>query len=107
MAENTDKMRYYVHKFEVQQSYGGPEEGGWWYKTGVPTDPGTPVFSTNIEEAAYAACRELNRKEQERRERENEYGYTSVLSYRDTFYEYDISEDKVAEPFPKERPHYE
>jgi len=27
---------YYIHKYEIAQQYGGPEEGGWWYKMGEP-----------------------------------------------------------------------
>lgn len=27
--------RYYVNEYMVNQSYGGPEEGGWWYDVGT------------------------------------------------------------------------
>ena len=29
-------MSKYVNVYLVQQGYGGPEEGGWWYDYGVP-----------------------------------------------------------------------
>ena len=29
-------MSTYVNVYHVDQAKGGPEEGGWWYDTGVP-----------------------------------------------------------------------
>lgn len=29
-------MAVYLNTYEVWQSYGGPEEGGWWYQSGTP-----------------------------------------------------------------------
>ena len=26
----------FVNVYTVQQGYGGPEEGGWWYEIGTP-----------------------------------------------------------------------
>ena len=28
--------RYFVNVYEIRQSYGGPEEGGWWYDQREP-----------------------------------------------------------------------
>ena len=30
------KQAYFVTVYEAGRSYGGPEEGGWWFDTGVP-----------------------------------------------------------------------
>ncbi|OAH45473.1 hypothetical protein AX777_17780 [Sphingobium yanoikuyae] len=32
-------MRYIVAFYEIDRAYGGPEEGGWWYDTGVLDRP--------------------------------------------------------------------
>lgn len=97
---------YYIHKYEVAQQYGGPEEGGWWYKAGDPVEDWPPVFVEN-EEVAFEVCRALNKAEMERRDKEEPYEYTSALSYMSEHFEFDVSESSVAESFPKVRPHYE
>lgn len=96
---------YYVHKYEEALAYGGPEEGGWYYNTGVPT--GFTLGPIEDEEDSYEQCRNLNKLEYERREREEDYPITSVLAYRSTFYTYTVSTDPVAKPYPQVRPHYE
>jgi hypothetical protein len=101
----TDKL-WFVHKYNVSQQYGGPEEGGWWYDAGYPDDNWIPLVFTN-EEEAYARCRELNKAEYERRKEECPRGYTSVLSYEEEFYTYDVTDEQKAYPFPEVRPHYE
>lgn len=99
---------FYIHKYEIAQCYGGPEEGGWWYKAGEPVQQnGKFLVMVEDEETAYEVCRAMNKAEIERAKNEEDYEYTSVLSYKSTHYEYDVSEYPFAEPFPKERPHYE
>jgi len=97
---------YYVHKNQVAQQYGGPEEGGWWFDSGTPVEGWIPIPFED-EEEAYAKCRELNAQERERAKAEEDYEYTSVLSYRSTHYDYSITESSIPVPFPEERPHYE
>lgn len=98
--------KWYVHKHQVRQAYGGPEEGGWWYEQGtVVEDWKSPEFTT--QEEAEEACRKLNEEENVRRESEEEYSMTSVLSYNSTFYAYDVSKHYLAFNYPQERPHYE
>ena len=29
---------WYVNTYECGRAYGGPEEGGWWYAYGTPTE---------------------------------------------------------------------
>jgi hypothetical protein len=98
---------WYIHKFTEQMAYGGPEEGGWWYDVRDPVSPDEwqPLIFTD-EEEAYAKCRELHKEEYERRSREEDYEYSSVLSYRSTFYCYDVTTDSTPE-LPGGRPHYE
>lgn len=97
---------YYIHKYEVAQQYGGPEEGGWWYDSGNPCSDWKPLMCED-EEQACEVCRTLNHAERERARVEERYGYDSVLAYRSTHYAYDVTEDYKAWPYPKERPHYE
>lgn len=38
--ERDEKAQWWsVGVYETDRSYGGPEEGGWWYDTGSLTDP--------------------------------------------------------------------
>jgi hypothetical protein len=97
---------YFIHKYQVSQQYGGPEEGGWWYDAGEPVEDWFPLILMN-EEQAYLVCRALNAAETDRRESDEDYEYTSVLSGRSTFYDYAVDEDPIARPFPATRPHYE
>lgn len=97
---------HYIHKYEVAQQYGGPEEGGWYYNAGDPAEDWCVVMVED-EEIANLVCRALNQAERERREEEEPYEYTSVLSYCSQFFEFDVSNSPVAEGFPKVRPHYE
>lgn len=104
------EVMYYIHKHEVAQSYGGPEEGGWWYEVGTPVEtsewnPSEHKFGN--EDAAYAQCRILNQQERERAAAEEDYEYTSVLSYKSNHYAYSVSNYPVATPYPERRPHYE
>lgn len=96
---------WYVHKYEVAQQYGGPEEGGWWFQVGSPVEGFRLAYT--VEETAYEACRALNGGERERAKRDEEYEYTSVLSYKSQHFSYDVSEKAYAEAYPKSRPHYE
>jgi hypothetical protein len=97
---------YYIHKYEIAQQYGGPEEGGWWYKMGEPVKDWKLVMIED-EETAYEVCRALNFHESDRAKNEEDYEYTSVLSYKSQHFEYDLSESPIAEHFPATRPHYE
>jgi hypothetical protein len=100
-------QKYFIHKHEVSLAYGGPEEGGWWYDTGDPVDDWVPEGPFMNEDDAHARCRELNEQEHVRAEKEEEYNYTSVLSYRSTHYGYSVEETTIMRPYPEMRPHYE
>lgn len=96
---------YYIHKYEESQQYGGPEEGGWWYDLRTPvSDPEWAPLACNSEDGAYDLCRLFNQQETKRRE-SLRYGYTSVLSSREEFFTFEVS-DSVVPDLPV-RPHYE
>lgn len=97
---------YYIHKYEVWQEYGGPEEDNWYYEVGVPVSS-YPVKVYLREERAYAFCRYLNEKERERAKHEEPYDYSSVLASQSNHYSYHVDETYFAEPYPLEKPHYE
>jgi len=97
---------FYVHRYEVALQYGGPEEGGWWYTAGDP-DPDWQSEKFEDEELANARCYELNVGERDRVKQEEQYEFTSVLAYRSTHYQYDVTTDAVAGSFPEYRPRYE
>ena len=100
--------RWYVHKHEVSQAYGGSEEGGWWFDTGEPVKATewTPI-SFDDEEKAYAYARMCNDNEHERAKKEEDYEYHSVLSYKSTHYSYGVFDEPVAKAYPEVTPHYE
>jgi hypothetical protein len=98
---------FYVHKYTSEQKYGGPEEGGWYFDSMIPVEPAIHYGPYTVEETAFATCRALNQAERDRRDRDEDYGYTSVLSYRSTFYTFDVTESREARPQPEVRPHYE
>ncbi len=100
---------FYVHKVHSSQEYGGSEEGGWWYNSETPIDPADHAYEPPTmfedEDDAYEHARRKSVREHERRDRENTYNYTSILSYRDDFYSFTISESATFHATP--RPHYE
>lgn len=96
------ELEIFLHKYEDSQQYGGPEEGGWWYNLAIPQwKYGIPLPLPK--RLRWAICRWLNEREQAK---EKEYGYTSVLSYREEFYSYGL-ETGLKSEYPLARPHYE
>ncbi len=85
------KQRIYVNTYETTRSYGGPEEGGWWYTEGEPVDSDV-VFS---KPAAEALQKKL----------EKELGISILRPGRSPYAVY--IEDHPARRFPATRPHYE
>jgi hypothetical protein len=77
----------FINVYEMEQAYGGPEEGGWYYPTGtplasVPVDFDAPESETDpIREQLFVR-----------------FGRRFVSIY---------IEDHFAEHFPQTRPHYE
>lgn len=96
---------YYIHKHDIVLVYNGPEEGGQYYTSGVPT--GFSFGPIEDEENAYDQCRALNELEHERAKREEDYDFTSVLSYLSTHYSYSVEDFEDPAEYPAVRPHYE
>jgi hypothetical protein len=88
---------YFVGVYEVSRSYGGPEEGGWWFDCGelVLT---VVAASTDEAETIKEHLREQDFPRTNKR--------SSVLGGED--YDIFISEGEMPAPFfPEERPFYE
>lgn len=87
----------FVNVYSVGRSYGGPEEGGWWF------DCGTPVESYIV-----ATLPEAHALRDRLTGPDGEYAYTgkrgSVLGGND--YEVMIETDPGTD-YPSNRPHYE
>lgn len=86
---------YYVNVYEVDQGYGGPEEGGWWFSIGIPVEEACEVYETP--EAAEIARKVL------------------AEQYPDTGQQYSVLggadyavqiEDHPPRAWPETRPHY-
>lgn len=75
----------------VTDSYGGPEEGGWWFQCGTPVET-ICIFSKT------QAVNELLRLHEKYESEE----------YEDFYSDYDINlSQNYAEYYPVTRPHYE
>ena len=92
--------RVFVNAYEVDQHYGGPEEGNWYYFSG------TPLASVPVLKKGDA----VEREEERLKSVFDEYFYegkrpcTSVIGTPD----FDVRvEPHMAESWPKQRPHYE
>jgi hypothetical protein len=80
------------------EEYGGPEEGGWYYRCGKPVISVPLIFGT-----------EVNRKVQERLERwADQYNREWDPQYRhDYAASVRVQLGKDVKPFPDTVPHYE
>lgn len=86
---------YYVNVYELDQGYGGPEEGGWWFSVGIPVEEACEVYET-------AEAAEIARKALEEKYPRTDKQY-SVLGGAD--YAVQI-EDHPPRAWPETRPHY-
>lgn len=120
-------MRLYVNIYAVGRSYGGPEEGGWWFDTGEPVGS-IPIDMTDAERHALHLLvmqregedvdPEVYAKHFDGYMRERAEGIRAA--YLDLYPETGKSssvcggedyrirvEDHIARAYPSERPHYE
>ena len=84
----------YVNVYAVSRSYGGPEEGGWWYDTGTVVTSVPVIDRETAEEIADTL----------RTEYPDTGRSSSVLGGAD--YRVRV-EDTPAASYPTERPRYE
>jgi hypothetical protein len=89
---------WYVNVYRVDLAYGGPEEGGWWYKAGE-VERCLPALTRAGAERILARVRPIIERWNEGRR-----PLSSVLS--DGAFECAI-EREPARDFPRRRPHYE
>jgi hypothetical protein len=87
----------------VCQGYGGPEEGGWWYECGIPSEmycEMTRIFRTEEEAIEYSQklkslCSQLNEG-------------LPPISHSNSVGEFvAIVADGYPAPYPTQRPFYE
>jgi hypothetical protein len=90
-----DKEPTTVCLYECGMSYGGPEEGGWYYEVGLPLRT-VCVFSKK--QAIRAA---IDLEAYAREEIGEEKDYLGWATYRVCY------DDKYAKAYPESRPHYE
>ena len=91
----------YLNVYRVEQSFGGHEEGGWWYDAGEPLES---VLVDNEEEEKQVKAKLESRYAPSPDDHERMRGRTSAAGG------YDIciySQHHFAESFPQERPRYE
>lgn len=99
----------YIGVYELEQNYGGPEEGGWWYDSGIPVE-GFPI-RVRLEDGEYKLSDEEKKIVAEAEAHiAPEYNFdtscrTSCGPQRGDDFSLQMTWDKP-EAFPKHRPHY-
>jgi hypothetical protein len=105
--ENKDIDKFVVVSiYEVNQAYGGPEEGGWYYTYGEPYVElawMAKVFKTQDEAQGYKEM--LNLVVETINKQEDRYPPSSVRC--DGYLQVIVDYNEWPNSFPKERPHYE
>lgn len=103
-------MSYKIVVYFEDLSYGGAEEGGWWYRYGYPV-PLSEVeikpqqFRTRTRDLAHA--RNLRQKMQKYIDRVVNKERPSISSVSSIGKYYTRIVEGAARPFPEETPHYE
>ena len=95
---------FIVSVYHVDQAYGGPEEGGWWFTCGEFVRI-VRVFHSS--DGAWEYCGRLNHRLKSRKFGPNagRREISSVLS--EGVLEADVHEGLPPRYFPERRPHYE
>jgi len=88
--ERTEREEYeppllFVNVYSIEDAYGGPEEGGWWFTCGRPF---TSIYSDSEEEA-----------KQVFQAMQDKYGQEKDVEI--------VLESHFAKAFPEKTPHYE
>lgn len=90
----------------VELRSGGPEEGGWWYDSGEPSDDADHMVLTRIFKDREEAWEYANRVLTPVCEKENEHRMPKSSVISNGVYEVHVTEGYPTE-FPEKRPHYE
>jgi hypothetical protein len=116
-------MSVYLNVYRVYQCYGGSEEGGWWFQAGEPLES-TLISDESLEDFRNKKDFELHKtvdlalrkwtQGMPKTPRQTGYGGYTFMPGSDTplTYEEDNDirvcyEDRFAQPYPTERPHYD
>jgi len=91
--------------FEIDRAYGGPEEGGWWYDTGVRVRILRNVF-VGTKEQAYARCRHVNHLMHFIQRGLRDVGSVIYDGGRYSAQLFNV-DDEIPARYPEVRPHYE
>lgn len=92
-----------VAVYELDQAYGGPEEGGWWYDTGTLK---RIVRTFETTQRARTFCRRYNEALAYKREMDPWRRALSSVAYTGGHYEAQVWEDSPPIDFPEHRPYY-
>ena len=104
-AEPRKPRWYTVAVYDCDKSFGGPEEGGWWFDCGTRCDDYVPTIHLTVEDARKAA-REM--QEELDNGPNNDGGNHDLSSVCCTGRLMAYVEDEYpAKYFPEVRPHYE
>ena len=95
------RTRHIVAFYEIDRSFGGPEEGGWWYDTGELHRVLKVV--PNVD-AAYALAARANRLMDRLQRHRRDVGSVAYAGGR---FVACVFEDTAPRAFPEIRPHYE
>lgn len=112
----------YLNTYRIWQTYGGPEEGGWWYESGTPVQSiylNQQTAEDYIESKEWEDIKELCEKTVSDYIKNSEDMYANNSGYhfapgsnepsihiKDNEYS-TIIEDYYAEDYPSVKPHYE
>ncbi len=110
IAQEIENQRQWLNCYSVSRSYGGSEEGGWYYDSGDPLFDNSDQKVLSIEvtgmddDAIEIYKLELEARFGWSKPKRNRLGRMSANGGAD----FEIYlEEHPAQPFPAERPHYE
>jgi hypothetical protein len=95
----------YINVYEVTQSFGGPEEGGWWFDCGTPLESVRCDNEQEFDAATLILEKRYEVDEKNRWSRERQAGMHSCMP--GAYSVMILVEDKFAEAYPQTCPHYE
>lgn len=95
---------YLVSVYLCDLSYGGPEEGGWWYDTGSPIERANRFLKTFKDKEEALAYRDRLQRALDIVWNSGRYPISSVLSQG--IYKARCHEEEMPAPYPSNRPQY-
>lgn len=96
---------YIVSVYLCDRAYGGPEEGGWYYECGTPSEEHIEHLQIFDDWQEAKLARDQLQTYLDDAENANRPSIDSVLSQG--VYRAIVDENELPKPYPKERPYYE